>query len=140
MVLTIRKSSGIILRKASTNTVINRIDRADSLFNKLIVRSVVENTLGLPAGTLDCTSSKIMFYPVWTMKSDTREKIVKKIAVKRSSDKDYAFIDELRLADYGLKTYGELLRCFVESGAAQQSGLQDFYIKFRANDRRKIKE
>ena len=139
MSLVIGKNSKVILRKARprTNTI---IDRADSLFNMLVIKAVVEATLELPAGTLSIDSRKVMFYPVWTMKHDTKEKIIKKIAVKIDESAQYKFIDRLILSDYGLTSYEELLSCFVEAGAIQRSGVQDFYKRFRANHGRNGKE
>jgi hypothetical protein len=137
MTFIIRKKSGVVIRKSSTNTI---IDRSSALFSMLIVKSVVEGALKLAPEKLPVSSRKIMFYPVWTMKRGTKEKIVKKIAVKLETDTNYTFLDKVKLTDYGLMTYEELMGCFIEAGATHVSGLQDFYTRFRINDRRSLKE
>ena len=103
----------------------------DLWLNQIVVRSVTESVLKMKPGSLELLSHDIFFYPVWTMSRLTKEKVVKKIAVKLSCDERYEFIEDVSLSDFGLVNYDELLECFRLSSAIRKDGLNDFYRRYR---------
>ena len=136
MSLIIRKKSGIVLRKSGRApfSFHTHESEMDLWLNEVVVRSVTESVLKLPVGSLETSPYAIHFYPVWTMSHQTKEKIVKKIAVKLSCDDDYKFIEDVSLKDFGLVNYDELLDCFRLSNAIRKKdGLKDFYKRYRLN-------
>ena len=136
MSLIIRKKSGIVLKKPGRSPFSFQTHEGemDLWLNEVVVRSVTETVLKLPLGSLESSSHDIHFYPVWTMSHQTKEKIVKKIAVKLSCDENYKFIEDVSLKDFGLVNYDELLECFRLSNAIRKrDGIKDFYKRYRLN-------
>lgn len=136
MSLIIRKKSGIVLKKSGRSPFSFQTHEGemDLWLNEVVVRSVTETVLKLPLGSLESSSHDIHFYPVWTMSHQTKEKIVKKIAVKLSCDENYKFIEDVSLKDFGLVNYDELLECFRLSNAIRKrDGIKDFYKRYRLN-------
>jgi len=113
-----------MITSSATVSSMDYNDAAEKWLSSIIVKSIVEETLGLSIDDRIWQFNWVEYYPVWTLGDDPRSKTVKRIRVKLSSDTDFVDIKSDFLGLHELMDYDHLLELFDSVGAVRVSGIK----------------